>query len=134
MAQVIYPRKLFRLALTFASHYCLYSTRPTLSKPMTGLSWPRPVNSQRKLKFPSLRRPGPAKAMLGQAGLGWPKQDIFLHGSDHLHSIKMADRFKPPSMYTRDSKFSSKNANLSSPAHSKKWRRPRKWTFTPLGR
>jgi len=66
------------------------------------------VNSQKKLKLASLSRPGPAKAMLGQAsflawagpgqlwqgqaslgqvrpaqaGLGWPEQDIFLHGCE----------------------------------------------------
>jgi len=73
------------------------------------------VNSQRKLKLASLSRPGPAKAMLGQAsflawagavqlrqgqaglgqvrpaqaGLGWPKQDIFLHGLNVEMSISV---------------------------------------------
>jgi len=39
---------------------------------MTGLGWPRPVNSQRKLKLASLLQPGLAKAMLGKASfLAW---------------------------------------------------------------
>jgi len=73
---------------------------------LAGLSRPGLVNSQRKLKLASLSQPGPAKARLGQASflaragpgqlwqgqaslgqvrpaqacLGWPEQDIFLHG------------------------------------------------------